>query len=211
MESKFISNLFLLCYRELPTPIFNEKMFLLLKKGASIAALNSDTREALPCFQEALDSLSQAQFKILKHLMFHLGKVAGKSKETGMSSKNLAIVWAPNLIRTPLNLAQEHSLIQTNLVLNTQIVQYLIDNAKWLFEARKKSAEKNNNQLPPQFLEKVKFINVGEEKPVSLSKRYKIQFYRAKYLIFETDFEALKKPKSEMDIKDESVFWGCSV
>ena len=31
--------------------------------------------------------------------MRHLGRVASHALETGMHSKNLAIVWAPNLLR----------------------------------------------------------------------------------------------------------------
>ena len=184
-----VPSLIKLFFRELPEPIFPEKIFPLLKKGAVINALNSDTREALPCFKEAITSLGPAQFKTLKHLMFHLQKVAQDSKDTGMSSKNLAIVWAPNLIRTPLSQAAtaeqafEHTKLQHNLVQNTQIVQYLIDNAKWLFleepSSKKESTSgnhagqktyHNNNQLPPQFLERVKFINI-EDQPISLSKR----------------------------------------
>ena len=115
-----------------------------------------------------------------------------------MSSKNLAIVWAPNLIRTSLstcssaeqrqntvpNCSAEHTKLQYNLVQNTQIVQYMIDNAKWLFDETSCGTSKkkdhahittvkvnNNNQLPPQFLERVKFINVEDQQPISLSKR----------------------------------------
>ena len=149
----------------------SENMFPLLKKGASIAAANSDTREAMPYFKEALDTLGIHQYKALKHLMLHLLKISQGSKETGMSSKNLAIVWAPNLIRTPLtNIDQEqHIKIQHNLVQNTHIVQYLIDNAQWLFEDNKK--ESKTNQLPPQYLERVKFIQLEDQKAISLSKR----------------------------------------
>ena len=108
-----------------------------------------------------------------------------------MSSKNLAIVWAPNLIRTSLssslseeqrqntveNYSAEHTKLQYNLVQNTQIVQYMIDNAKWLFEhqdnnihaEKKKSAPQS--QLPPQYLERVKVIHVNGNAPISLSKR----------------------------------------
>ena len=111
-----------------------------------------------------------------------------------MSSKNLAIVWAPNLIRTSLssslseeqrqntveNYSAEHTKLQYNLVQNTQIVQYMIDNAKWLFDDNFLKEKKdhvttvkvnNNNQLPPQFLERVKFINLEDQQPISLSKR----------------------------------------
>ena len=87
-----------------------------------------------------------------------------------MSSKNLAICWAPNLLRSKLSGEN----LQHNLVQNTQIVQYLIDNAKWLFsedEARLQQKQ-SKNQLPPQYLERVKFIEPeGGQKQRPLSKR----------------------------------------
>ena len=161
-----------LFFRELPEPLCPEKMYTLLRKGATISAGNSDTREAMPYFKEALHFLSSYQYKTLKHLMTHLQKVSGHSSETGMSSKNLAIVWAPNLLRTPLSNLEEHSKLQSNLVQNTLIVQYMIDNAKWLFEAQELHEKKKvTSQLPPQYLERVKVINVNGNGPISLSKR----------------------------------------
>ena len=38
-------------------------------------------------------------FRTLHYLMLHLHRVASHSPKTGMTAKNLAIVWAPNLIR----------------------------------------------------------------------------------------------------------------
>ena len=81
----------------------HQKSKIMLNKGATIATLNSDTREAMPCFREVLESIGTNHFNTLKHLMIHLQKVAQRSKDTGMSSKNLAIVWAPNLIKTSLS------------------------------------------------------------------------------------------------------------
>ena len=83
--------------------LIKQKVKSFLKKGATIATLNSDTREAMPCFREVLESIGTNHFNTLKHLMIHLQKVAQRSKDTGMSSKNLAIVWAPNLIKTSLS------------------------------------------------------------------------------------------------------------
>ena len=57
----------------------------------------------MPCFREVLETIGSTHFNTLKHLMIHLQKVAQRSKDTGMSSKNLAIVWAPNLIKTSLS------------------------------------------------------------------------------------------------------------
>ena len=129
----------------------------------------------MPYFKESLHFLTPHQYKTLKHLMTHLQKVSGQSAETGMSSKNLAIVWAPNLLRTPLSLnsEMEHAKLQSNLVQNTLIVQYMIDNAKWLFEAEfgAKKSSHSGGQLPPQYLERVKVIHVNEHAPISLSKR----------------------------------------
>ena len=97
----------------------------------------------------------------------------------GMSSKNLAICWAPNLLRSKLNGEN----LQHNLVQNTQIVQYLIDNAKWLFATEDEISKRlqptsqptsssSKNQLPPQYLERVKFIEPEGQKQRPLSKRY---------------------------------------
>jgi len=38
--------------------------------------------------------------RTLAYLMKHLARVAEKSTTTGMTPKNMAIVWAPNLIRS---------------------------------------------------------------------------------------------------------------
>lgn len=40
-------------------------------------------------------------FRTLKYLMTHLNKIAQHSGRTGMTDRNLAIVWAPNLLRNP--------------------------------------------------------------------------------------------------------------
>ena len=43
-------------------------------------------------------------FSTLRHLMLHLNKLSEKVNETGMTAKNLSIVWAPKLLRTPLSI-----------------------------------------------------------------------------------------------------------
>ena len=57
-------------------------------------------------------------------------------------------------------------------------MQYLIDNAKWLFTVEDEATSKvlpssqSKNQLPPQYLERVKFIEPEGQKQRPLSKRY---------------------------------------
>ena len=43
-------------------------------------------------------------FSTLRHLMLHLNRLSEKVPDTGMTAKNLSIVWAPNLLRTPLSM-----------------------------------------------------------------------------------------------------------
>ena len=73
-------------------------------------------------------------------------------------------------------------LFSFHLFQNIQIVQYLIDNAKWLFTVENEatnagskvlpSSSQSKNQLPPQYLERVKFIEPeGGQKQRPLSKR----------------------------------------
>ena len=169
-----VPSLVKLFFRELPEPLCPENSYSLLRKGANVASVNSDTREAMPYFKEGLACLSPIQFNCLRHLMMHLQKVAEKASETGMTSKNLAIVWAPNLLRTALTERTETQLLQHNLIQNTQIVQYMIDNAKWMFAAPPQESKSHveSTKIPPQFLERVKFIELEEPKPTPLSKRY---------------------------------------
>ena len=42
-------------------------------------------------------------FSTLKHLMLHLNRLSERVADTGMTARNLSIVWAPNLLRTPFS------------------------------------------------------------------------------------------------------------
>ena len=111
--------------------------------------------------------IAQVYFRTLKHLLLHLQRVSEHKSVTGMSSKNLAIVWTPNLFRTPLFLSHptlniddqkevstdhqnpdlklEHPKFQISLVQNTQIVQYLIENAATIFQTEPHFAGDSNS------------------------------------------------------------------
>ena len=72
-----------LFFRELPEPLCTEKVWPLLKNGLNMATLNSDSRDALPYFKQALNGLNLAPYRVLKHLMLHLQRVSERSEETG--------------------------------------------------------------------------------------------------------------------------------
>ena len=72
-----------LFFRELPEPLCTEKAWPMLKTGLNMATLNSDSRDALPYFKQALNGLHMAPYKALKHLMLHLQRVSERCEETG--------------------------------------------------------------------------------------------------------------------------------
>ena len=72
-----------LFFRELPEPLCTEKAWPMLKTGLNMATLNSDSRDALPYFKQALNGLHLAPYKALKHLMLHLQRVSERCEETG--------------------------------------------------------------------------------------------------------------------------------
>jgi hypothetical protein len=115
-----------------------------------------------------------------------------------MSSKNLAIVWTPNLLRTPLFLSHptlniedpnethpldglppkpdskmEHPRLQFNLVQNTQIVQYLIENAETIFQLDTHSPMQSPMSKPDR--EKFQSLNSDQsdsvQRQIPLSRR----------------------------------------
>ena len=77
--------------------------------------------------RHALEHLPHHNFKTLQYLFSHLHRLSHHHHITGMTSRNLAIVWAPNLIRTPSpdtdwSECGNHAVIIESLILNFQEV-----------------------------------------------------------------------------------------
>lgn len=50
-------------------------------------------------FSQVVQQLPPPHFRTLEYLTRHLARVAEHNASTGMTAKNVAIVWAPNLLR----------------------------------------------------------------------------------------------------------------
>lgn len=72
--------------------------------------------------------------RTLKYLSEHLNKISQYAERTGMTDKNLAIVWAPNLLRSP---ALESGGVAALRGVGVQAVvtEYLIRNCHHIFDA----------------------------------------------------------------------------
>ncbi|XP_048473780.1 rho GTPase-activating protein 30 [Rhincodon typus] len=91
-----VSSLCKAYFRELPNPLL---MYQLYDKFAD--AVNTQLEEdRLLKICSVLKDLPPGHYRTLEFLMRHLLRMASHSSKTNMHARNLAIVWAPNLLRS---------------------------------------------------------------------------------------------------------------
>uniref|UniRef100_A0A8D1P5J6 Rho GTPase activating protein 30 n=1 Tax=Sus scrofa TaxID=9823 RepID=A0A8D1P5J6_PIG len=91
-----VSSLCKAYFRELPDPLLTYRLY---DKFAEAVAVQLEP-ERLVKILEVLRELPVANYRTLEFLMRHLVHMASFSAQTNMHARNLAIVWAPNLLRS---------------------------------------------------------------------------------------------------------------
>ncbi|XP_053409299.1 serine/arginine repetitive matrix protein 2-like isoform X3 [Mercenaria mercenaria] len=89
-----ISSLLKMYFRELPNPLLTYQLY------DKFANAVKDEDNKLLRIHDVVQQLPPPHYRTTEYLMRHLARVAAHGQETGMHSKNLAIVWAPNLLRS---------------------------------------------------------------------------------------------------------------
>ncbi|XP_028911348.2 rho GTPase-activating protein 30 [Ornithorhynchus anatinus] len=91
-----VSSLCKAYFRELPDPLLTYRLY---DKFAEAVAVQMEA-ERLVKIGEVLRELPDPHYRTLEFLMRHLVHMASFSAQTNMHARNLAIVWAPNLLRS---------------------------------------------------------------------------------------------------------------
>ncbi|XP_013004668.2 rho GTPase-activating protein 30 isoform X2 [Cavia porcellus] len=91
-----VSSLCKAYFRELPDPLLTYRLY---DKFAEAVAVQLEP-ERLVKILEVLQELPAPNYRTLEFLMRHLVHMASFSAQTNMHARNLAIVWAPNLLRS---------------------------------------------------------------------------------------------------------------
>ncbi|XP_066512976.1 rho GTPase-activating protein 30-like isoform X2 [Hoplias malabaricus] len=91
-----VSSLCKAYFRELPNPLLTYQLY---DRFAEAVAVQLED-ERLVKIKEVLKELPGPHYRTLEYLMRHLVKMSRFSDETNMHARNLAIVWAPNLLRS---------------------------------------------------------------------------------------------------------------
>ncbi|XP_071555083.1 uncharacterized protein Cdgapr [Temnothorax nylanderi] len=90
-----VASLLKMYFRELPNPLCTYQLYSTFVNAVQA----SGDAERLRRMRDAVRKLPPPHYRTLEYLMRHLVRVAARGTETGMTPRNVAIVWAPNLLR----------------------------------------------------------------------------------------------------------------
>ncbi|KAG2375350.1 hypothetical protein C9374_009973 [Naegleria lovaniensis] len=126
-EIHLASSLLKLYLRELCDPLLTYEQY-----GMFIAAERiPDPEPRLMMIQKVIKFLPPTNFKIMKNLCLFLKRVAANSAVNKMSPSNLAIVFAPNLLKS--DLPQNHMEILQDSKYSNSLMTTLIESAESIF------------------------------------------------------------------------------
>uniref|UniRef100_A0ACB8FGV8 Uncharacterized protein n=1 Tax=Sphaerodactylus townsendi TaxID=933632 RepID=A0ACB8FGV8_9SAUR len=91
-----VGSLCKLYFRELPNPLLTYELY----KKFTEAVSSYPKEEQLVQIQNAIQELPSSHYRTLEYLIKHLAHLASFSSMTNMHARNLALVWAPNLLRS---------------------------------------------------------------------------------------------------------------
>ncbi|KAG9482820.1 hypothetical protein GDO78_011450 [Eleutherodactylus coqui] len=91
-----VSSLCKLYFRELPNPLLTYRLYHPFTEAMSATA----EEEKLIRVHDLIQQLPPPHYRTLEYLMRHLSSLSMHSDRTGMHARNLAIIWAPNLLRS---------------------------------------------------------------------------------------------------------------
>ncbi|CAH0712810.1 unnamed protein product, partial [Brenthis ino] len=131
-----LASLLKMYFRELPNPLCTYQLY-----DAFVRAVQQPEAARLRAVREAVAKLPPPHFRTLAHLMRHLRRVSLLSAATGMTARNMAIVWAPNLLRSP---APQHAL--QGVAVQAVVTEFLICYAEELF-AQEQGADSGPSSL----------------------------------------------------------------
>ncbi|EEP78782.1 conserved hypothetical protein [Uncinocarpus reesii 1704] len=111
-------------FRLLPTPLITYAVYDLLLDANNVQPVSS----RIDIMQHALQELPRVHRDVLEFLVFHLKRVVDRERENLMTSLNVAVVFAPTIMR-PESLSREMSDVQKK----NETLQFLVDNCQEIF------------------------------------------------------------------------------
>ncbi|XP_045458016.1 GTPase-activating protein CdGAPr [Melitaea cinxia] len=118
-----LASLLKMYFRELPNPLCTYQLY-----ESFVRAVQVPEEMRLKAMRDTVVKLPPPHYRTLAYLMRHLRRVSLLSASTGMTARNMAIVWAPNLLRSP---EPQHAL--QGVAVQAVVTEFLICYAEELF------------------------------------------------------------------------------
>ena len=119
-------------FRKLPTPLITWPVYDKLLDST----MTGDDAHRIMNMRDAINDLPARHRDCLEFLIFHLARVVEREKENLMTSLNVAVVFAPTIMR-PESLARE----LTDTQMKNQAIQFLVENCHNVFLESPRPAE----------------------------------------------------------------------
>ncbi|XP_071386166.1 LOW QUALITY PROTEIN: uncharacterized protein [Centroberyx affinis] len=163
-----VSSLCKAYFRELPNPLLTYQLY---DKFAEAVAIQLE-EERLVKITDVLKELPSPHYRTLEFLMRHLVRMASHSSETNMHARNLAIVWAPNLLRSKDIEASGFNGTAAFMEVRVQsiVVEFILTHVPQLFPEEGASLERRKSLPSPSAmcsLEEPFFRSVPPQFPTS--------------------------------------------
>ncbi|XP_061575544.1 rho GTPase-activating protein 32 isoform X2 [Cololabis saira] len=150
-----VGSLCKLYFRELPNPLLTYQLYERFSEAVSAAT----DEERLVKIHNVIQQLPPPHYRTLEFLMRHLSRLATFSSITNMHTKNLAIVWAPNLLRSKQIESACFSGTAAFMEVRIQsvVVEFILNNTETLFSSKlntiiRESAGKNTLSRPKSLM-----------------------------------------------------------
>ncbi|XP_034025025.1 rho GTPase-activating protein 32 isoform X2 [Thalassophryne amazonica] len=129
-----VGSLCKLYFRELPNPLLTYQLYDRFSEAVSAAT----DEERLVKIHNVIQQLPPPHYRTLEFLMRHLSHLATFSFITNMHTKNLAIVWAPNLLRSKQIESACFSGTAAFMEVRIQsvVVEFILNNTEALFSPK---------------------------------------------------------------------------
>uniref|UniRef100_G3P961 Rho GTPase activating protein 32a n=1 Tax=Gasterosteus aculeatus aculeatus TaxID=481459 RepID=G3P961_GASAC len=150
-----VGSLCKLYFRELPNPLLTYQLYDRFSEAVSAAT----DEERLVKIHNVIQQLPPPHYRTLEYLMRHLSHLATFSPITNMHTKNIAIVWAPNLLRSRQIESACFSGTAAFMEVRIQsvVVEFILNNTEALFSAKlnaiiRESTGNNTSSRPKSLL-----------------------------------------------------------
>ncbi|KAG2195184.1 hypothetical protein INT47_006466, partial [Mucor saturninus] len=129
-------------FRELPNPLFTYELHAKFIDAMMIA----NSADQLQTITQLIQTLPIENFNTLKYLMDHLYRIQQRNKENLMTSKNLAVIFGPTLLRDQ---DENRDLLEMNHKIGT--IEFILNHMDTVFviETIKPANDHRRMHLPP--------------------------------------------------------------